>query len=1489
MAGRTGRRWVWLTMVLVSLSGLGGSTRILAAPAELDLSFTKPTPASVPGTPRLIVPRTASAPVIDGRLDDAAWRSAVVVRGFWKAGRPAPAEDQTIAWLTFDDDHLYLAFACQDRKVVGDFAMDRDAKLVWMHDAVEVHLSPTGQADHEYQLTQSVGGGRYDQYNGVRGAKPVTWNADPDWQGAAQRQSFGYTAEMRIPLAAVVDRAQVDVARGTVWNLKLTRLDFSGGADCQLTSWTPIGDSTSDQFASGELVFEDENLLSNGSAESRDSTGAPTGWEVAANHCQVMLTSSDALPDPTDGRRAARIEVRGEPTPGMNARVYPGPLAPQRSNVERTYRFRADVRTEAEPGALVAYFVVFNGQQNSQLKFPENKPWTTVEALITVEPGQKLQLPALQTVPSRAGKPQTPGGVIWLDNVRVDRAPATAELRDPNMRCLTGNATGPFRTRNEPVPGRYTYTEPGIDAPQFPNWLRDDHPTETPAYAGWIDFNRGILTDGLTATLARWALFWVGPSGKDVLIDLGTDYLVQRVVVLGDGVGYTNVHLKAANAPRYTTAAGTYPLQGFEQSALPQVNDGLAKFGPLDQPARYVRVQVATKSAAIAEVQVWGQPLKTPVESWTATQLAARPMLRQNDGKVVNAQPTGAPVSYDDLPLLFPQPQQITTTHSAWTLPAQLTIAYDPAGGARAQTTAEVLAEELQLTFGITANLAPGSAGQIVLGESTDTPDHAQSYRLTCAGSSVHIAGRDPHGTFNGAMALLSLIRPSAAGGYEVPGVTINDWPTLALRYIQGRPQPSLELIRALARFHVTHYEAQARFQPQAALWDAQAARYFIEFVPALDFNRTVLGVDASLVEYSPDESLDSIGHGRRNANPAHPRTWEIYAQQCQQWLPKFHSRYVFINLDETYQTAGGARWNVSPESRALNKSAGDLLAWMINRIDGILKQYGKSIVMHDTAFMRDHQLSYPGDPNPGWMVALPQLPRDAMFLIWHPKEVNDLLAQAGRPQLYLSLDEEDWRKLPLPEPYAGLAAYMAESSFTPAKLLALVGAAWNPTAPRAPDERAMRAIAAATDLWSQVYEGRSLPSRRAVARDFQPLDLRAAANRSRVDEQPYDGKGWVDLGANADLRALASGTIKCARIPFAIIDEAGNDHRGAVMVQNAFDANRVLPSEVRLDTPPFRAASLAFLHTLEHRPGHNYLKRNELAGFYHILYADGQAATCEIKYAVNTANWTGRPTPSGYNPKGHNMTNGYLAWQGETAGGMGCFLYATEWVNPRPGEPIIGIVLRAAQTPSNMNPILLAVTAVSDRVADKSAATDEQALIPVLPWSALQPEQPRGQPLDLAGGSDESEIRYRAPDGTIISAPSIYNATADHIRWDVLEYRSYVGMVNMRGGFLDARTLTVAYDFPQPRQLTGALVLPASRSERKTENFPAVWWKLIAEVSDDGTTWREVAQRPEVCPELQGPVWLNLPDVPVQHLRFRAELLRGNANGFNWIELYQS
>ncbi len=1240
---------------------------------------------------------------------------------------------------------------------------------------------------------------------------------------------------------------------------------------------------------------------------------------------KVTATVRSTAEERTEGARGAKIEVGNRQGEGAVARVWPGADSLPSAPVETTWLFTADVKAVSPDGSLVAYFVVFHEGRTEQVNFKHNAGWQSVRAVVTTSAGARPAAPCIQTT-AQARPGGGGGGVIYVDRARIEIVDAQALGIEPDSFCLTGNATNAWRTRNRRVPGTYTYFEAMTTDPSFPPYYApgDGPPQDYGLYRGEIPFDKGRLTDGLTSTTVAWPSFWTGHQGHDILFDLKSEYEITRVVIKTSwpGLRMNHVFLKSPGEPVFTLVASKPDRVAFKGTGGPMPGSETIErvdercFEGIRQAARWVRVQSECRSPGqYAEIEIWGKELPKDGPRPKRT-----PWL-QAGGATPFPDPVGEPEPTWEVPPVFPLPREMKAQGAATPLVGGLTIGFEPAASARARTTAEVLRDELKLCFGLESVVTPAAAERkeaVLIGEAAESPltsaalaaqgltvtpasPGPEGYVLCARDGRIVIGGSDARGAFYGIQTLLTLARRTRAGTWEVPGVVIRDWPTMKYRIIEGRAIPSQSLVRALARFRVNYYTPKYQFIHQSVEHDKFAERYFVSFIPFLDFNGIVIGTDPSLAERPADERWQDLPNdARRNANPGHPRTWEIYFAALDKYLPKFHGDILYIGMDETYQHNHGSRWNVSPESRALDMSAGQLLAYTIKKIDAKAKQYGKRVFMHDTPFCRDHTLSYKGDPDPSWRKAIPLLPKDVMFNVWHWNRkwvLEPLGKQGGFDLVYLCTGDRDWRAPAKVDPdqdvvpfefpgyFAGINNYMAEGSFTASKLLETAWVAWNAGAPRPKDPAINAAVAHYTALWNQLHLGDPIPASLAAgAGDFIPVDLSAAANLSRTDEIAYDGKGWVDMGPNMDLRALKPGVISMAGVPFTIIDEAKNGGKSVVAVQNRLYADRTLPEAVEIDVKELKASSLVFLHCLDNAPGSNYLRRKELAGYYFLVFEDGTYARREIKYAINTGNWDGLRLPWEYGPAGDTMPFGKPAWRGRTMSGLMATLYMTEWANPRPNLHIRKIILRATHDPGMMNPMLLALTAIHPRHAAPPAAE------PLPSADLLSPARPVGTPLDLSGGRDESELRYVAPDGTIIETDRIANALSDKKSSAFSnDWRSYVGLVTM-DGHQAARTDQVRFTLPGPTPLTGVLVTGRYREQRKAQDFGPMIFDLFLDVSEDGgKTWQQKAVVRHTTPDEVGPVWLPLDGTPVQRLRLRqTQGPNTHYSGFSFVQLYR-
>lgn len=147
--------------------------------------------------------RTDRAPVIDGVLDDAAWKSGPIVQDPFIANSPVygkPIAERTLVWLTYDPDNLYFAFYCYDdpNKIKSTLAK-RDGVLG--DDWIDVDIDTMGTRQFTLENMCNPFGIQTDLINSVSGGE----STDPDWvwYSAGRIVKDGYIVEMRIPLKSI--------------------------------------------------------------------------------------------------------------------------------------------------------------------------------------------------------------------------------------------------------------------------------------------------------------------------------------------------------------------------------------------------------------------------------------------------------------------------------------------------------------------------------------------------------------------------------------------------------------------------------------------------------------------------------------------------------------------------------------------------------------------------------------------------------------------------------------------------------------------------------------------------------------------------------------------------------------------------------------------------------------------------------------------------------------------------------------------------------------------------------------------------------------------------------------------------------------------------------------------------------------------------------------------------------------------------------------
>jgi hypothetical protein len=142
--------------------------------------------ATKPVTAPLISP-----PVIDGKLDDAAWSKSLKDQPFIQDSGSADAQSTTL-WLGADNSNLYLAVICPRET---DRAYVETPDGTWRSDNVEVFFDFDGNPKtHERQMWVKTTG-RVVNWSGRFDKKPV------DLRGTVAKEAKRYVVEIAIPLS----------------------------------------------------------------------------------------------------------------------------------------------------------------------------------------------------------------------------------------------------------------------------------------------------------------------------------------------------------------------------------------------------------------------------------------------------------------------------------------------------------------------------------------------------------------------------------------------------------------------------------------------------------------------------------------------------------------------------------------------------------------------------------------------------------------------------------------------------------------------------------------------------------------------------------------------------------------------------------------------------------------------------------------------------------------------------------------------------------------------------------------------------------------------------------------------------------------------------------------------------------------------------------------------------------------------------------------
>src|SRR5437764_3153037 len=239
----------------------------------------------------VVIPRLEKPPVIDGKLDDEAWKQAVVLKDFYQIdpGDNIAPSAPTEVFIGYDSKFLYFAFHCyDDPSKIRASVVKRDQ--AFGEDNVRVWLDTFNDQRRAYILGWNPLG---IQQDGIQTEGSGTdYSVDIVMESKGTLTSDGYTVEVAIPFKSL----RYEAGKGKQWGFLIGR-NIDRNND-EMDSWVPISRDISGMLSQEAHLTGLDGISTERTLEIIPSvTISETGKRVNAL-TPAQLAANPALLDP---------------------------------------------------------------------------------------------------------------------------------------------------------------------------------------------------------------------------------------------------------------------------------------------------------------------------------------------------------------------------------------------------------------------------------------------------------------------------------------------------------------------------------------------------------------------------------------------------------------------------------------------------------------------------------------------------------------------------------------------------------------------------------------------------------------------------------------------------------------------------------------------------------------------------------------------------------------------------------------------------------------------------------------------------------------------------------------------------------------------------------------------------------------------------------------------------------------------------------------
>ena len=200
---------------------------------------------------------TDTEPVLDGKLDDACWKTAQSAYPFIEYKFKCLAHNQTHAYAAYSAKNLYIGFMCEEESIENIKCKEtsHDGR-VFSDDCIEIFIDTGGKEKSYFHLALNTGGTKYENQCVISNGTTTydkSWN--PFWHAKTFIGDSFWSAEICIPLRELrVGR----IRDGRSWRINFNRERYAGEKEYSSWSCTYGRFHTPKRF--GTIIFRKEGL-----------------------------------------------------------------------------------------------------------------------------------------------------------------------------------------------------------------------------------------------------------------------------------------------------------------------------------------------------------------------------------------------------------------------------------------------------------------------------------------------------------------------------------------------------------------------------------------------------------------------------------------------------------------------------------------------------------------------------------------------------------------------------------------------------------------------------------------------------------------------------------------------------------------------------------------------------------------------------------------------------------------------------------------------------------------------------------------------------------------------------------------------------------------------------------------------------------------------------------------------------------------------------